>query len=221
LRDVQNIITISEYHKSRMGEKSDKVMYSYLWADFAKIDKSKVNKEKGSMLYCSSYDRGLEELLMKWDEVKARLGLKKLYVAYGWDFMEKMIAQDPNRARWRDHMNSLMDRDDIEHVGRLTEDEINKLYWKSEYWVLPLSNPDSELFCMNAIKAQYCGCKPVVRRIGALQETVNEFIDWDSLLGQKVGQSTLDAKYKSTNKTHAKKFGIKEAKKEWAKLLKG
>ena len=89
------------------------------------------------------------------------------------------------------------------------------MYWKSEYWVLPLNNPQSELFCLNAIKAQYCGSIPVVRRVGALQETVNQFIDWDKLLGEKVGQDNFTKKSIKENKDHASKFGMKEAIQRW------
>jgi hypothetical protein len=96
---------------------------------------------------------------------------------------------------------------------------MSKLFWQSEYWVLPLNNPDSELFCINAIRAQYCGCKPVVRRIGALQETVNEFIDWDELLGEKVGKSTFDDKSLEENRKHAEKFSLDNGVKGWKELI--
>lgn len=217
LDNVDRIMTISKYHTSRMGTKNDKVQHSYIWADLDRVDKRKAKKEDNTMLYCSSYDRGLEELLVNWGKVKKELNLEKLYITYGWDFIDKVIAFNPPMATWKKRMQELMKQEGIVELGRLGFDDMSEMYWKSKYWCLPLNNPDSELFCINAIKAQYCEAIPVVRRIGALQETVNEFIDWDSLLGQKVGKSTF--KDLKANKEHAKKFSLDRAVKEWKQII--
>jgi hypothetical protein len=145
--------------------------------------------------------------------------LDKLYITYGWDFIDKVIAFNPSMADWKRKMIKLMDQEGIEQLGRLSFDDMCKMYWKAQYWCLPLNNPDSELFCINAIKAQYAGAIPIVRRIGALQETVNEFLDWDSLLGQKVGKSTFTKSGAKNNRKHAEKFSLDIAVKEWRKLI--
>lgn len=219
LEGIDKIITISKYHKRQMGFTDDKLIESYLWVDTDRLDKNKVTKVKGTMLYCSSFDRGLEELLNKWADVKKNLGIDKLYITYGWDFLDKVIKYQPHLLGWKNAMLELLKQDGIEMVGRVSNDEMCKYYWKSEYWVLPLNNPESELFCMNAIKAQYCGSIPVVRRIGALQETVNKYIDWDNLLGQKASQSEFDNKDVVLNVDHAKGFNLKVGVKEWTEKL--
>jgi glycogen synthase len=63
---------------------------------------------------------------------------------------------------------------------------MEKLYWKSKYWILPLNNAESELFCLNAIKAQYCGCIPIVNKIGALTETVSNYIEYNDFVKGKL-----------------------------------
>ncbi len=219
LANVNKIITISHYHNSKMATQDSKIAPIYLWADLARHDKMKVEKEEGTMLYSSSLDRGLEDLLSNWGTIKEKLKLKKLYISYGWDFIDKVIAFNPQMINWKKHMIELMKQDGVEMLGRQTYDQMSELFWKAEYWVLPLNNPDSELFCINAIRAQYCGCKPVVRRVGALQETVNEFIDYDSLLGQKVGMSTFGEGSLERNKAHAEKFSLENGVNEWKKLI--
>ena len=219
LNAIDRVVTISKYHNSRMITKSPKINPSYLWIDTDRHDRFKTNKKKGLMVYTSSLDRGLEELVSNFDVVKEKLGVRKLVVTYGWNFIDKIIPFNPSVATWKERMLRLLDRNDIEFVGRLSYDEITKLFWKAQYWALPLNNPDSELFCINAIRAQYCGAIPVVRRIGALQETVNEFIDFDSLLGQKVGISQVNFKTGQNNREHAEKFNLSTAIKEWKQIL--
>jgi len=222
LGNVDKVITISNYHTSRMATKDVKIQPMYLWADLNRLDENKVAKEEGSMLYCSSYDRGLEDLLSKWGTVKEKLKLKKLYITYGWDFIDKVIAFNPSMADWKKKIMKLTEQEGIELLGRLSFAQMSEMYWRSEYWCLPCNNPDGELFCMNAIKAQYCGAIPVVRRIGGLQETVNEFIDFDSLVGQKVGVSTFKGKGSlDRNKKHAEKFSLEKGVSEWKQLIEG
>ena len=190
-------IRISDWHKSRMKPEGFPFTTLYLWADLERLDRNKVEKEPNTMLYSTSYDRGLEHLLRSWGTVKEKLKLDKLYLTYGWDFLDGMIAGNPGMQEWKKMMLKLMEQQGIEQLGRLSNDEMCKMYWKSEYWCLPCNNPDTELFCINAVKAQYCEAKPVVRRIGGLQETVNEFIDFDNLVGQKASSSLISDDWKT------------------------
>lgn len=214
LNSVDEVLTISEYHTRRMGSQGDKIHHEYLWADFERLDKHKVKREPNTMLYSSSFDRGLEELLARWPVVKEELGLEKLYVTYGWEFLNRMVKTNPRLAEWKVRIEKLLDQEGVEMLGQLSNDEMCKMYWKSQYWCLPLNKPDSELFCINAVKAQYCGAKPVVRRIGALQETVADFIDWDELVGQKTGKSHVD-----NGRQHVTQFSMDKAIKRWHKIL--
>ncbi len=231
LNSVDSVLCISDYHRSRMRPQSDKFRTMYLWADFNRIgkvftesieDKSKafIEREKGSMLYSSSFDRGLEELLTNWDLVKEKLGVKKLYITYGWDFMVNLIKANPHLEPWKLKMEELMKQEGVEYIGKLSNDEMCKMYWRCEYWCLPLNNPDSELFCINAIKSQYAGCIPVVRKIGALQETVNDCINWEELIGRPNQKSTFKEGSIEQNRKFAKQFSLDLKIKEWKELIK-
>jgi hypothetical protein len=218
LGQVDTIWTLSKYHTSRMGnlsakrgnipkfeENLKKFRHQYLWADLERLDRNKSEKKAGTMLYSSSFDRGLEELLKKWTQVKKALGLEKLYITYGWAFMDRVLKGRQGGMKWKEEMQKLMEQEGVEYLGQLTNDEMCKIYWKCQYWCLPLNNPGAELFCINAIKAQYCRATPVVRKVGALQETVNEYIDWDRLIAQTEVTEVNTEK----NRMHAEKFGMK------------
>lgn len=215
LDEVDRIICISKYHQSRMPFNHDKLQYSYLWADTKRLDKNQVPKEDGTVLYSSSFDRGLEELLTYWDVTKDKLGVNKLLITYGWDFMLNMMKNNPKLFSWKTRIEKMMERGDIEFLGRLSNDDMCKTYWLSQYWALPLNNPDSELFCINAIKAQYCGAIPIVRKIGALQETVNEAVNWDWIIGRPNHINSITELSGKNNKDHALKFTLEASVKEW------
>ena len=120
LNNIDRVLTISKYHNSRMVTKDDKIQPLYLWADLDRMDKNKVEKEKNTMLYCTSYDRGLEDLLTNWEKIKERLSLKKLRITYGWEFIDKVIAFNPSMNDWKKKMLKLMEQDGIEVLGRLS-----------------------------------------------------------------------------------------------------
>lgn len=215
LDTLDQIVYISNYHASR-SINNEKTIVQYLWADYERMDKNKVDKEEGSMLYSSSFDRGLEDLLNNWSIVKDKLGVKKLYITYGWDFVDRIAKHNPPMVTWKKNMQKLIEKNkDIVMLGKVNIDEMYKMYWKSQYWVLPLNNPDSELFCINAIKAQYAGCIPVVNKIGALQETVNEYIDYKDVIAGKI----LPKVNLKANKLHAQKFSMKKQLKDFKTYL--
>lgn len=220
LDQVDRVITISNYHNSRMQpRRNDKFKAIPLWADFKRLDANKVARIPGTMLYASSFDRGLEELLLHWPKVKEKLGVHTLEITYGWDFMKNLFKANPRALAWKKKMDKLMEQEGVKLIGRLSNDDMCKKYWQCEYWALPLSQPDSELFCINAIKAQYCGAIPVVRKIGALQETVNECINFDEILGRPNQQSTYRKGSKERNALHAAKYSLKKALDTWGQLI--
>ena len=145
--------------------------------DTESLDNHKAEQIENTILYCSSPDRGLFNLLQDWPEIKKRSPQMTLKVAYGWG---NFNFRNFELRRFRNQINDLLRQDGIEYLGALRRDEIEREYWKAQYWVLPLNNPDSELFCLNAVKSQYCGCIPVVNKLGALKETVADYIPYMS-----------------------------------------
>lgn len=214
---VDRVSCLSGFHRGKMGSQ-EKAEIDYLWIEDETIEL--VDKEPGTMLYCSSYDRGLEDLLNNWETIKKELDLKKLYVTYGWDFLDRSIRMNPGMRDWKARMDEMLTQEGIEHLGRLPRDEMNQMYLRSEYWCMPVNRAESELFCINAIKAQLGMCKPVVRRIGALQETVLNFIDYDGLLGQKVGKDDWGENSLEENRKHALGFSFEKAMNKWEQILK-
>jgi glycosyltransferase involved in cell wall biosynthesis len=108
-------------------------------------------KRKQQILYASSPDRGLAELLAVWPEVYAACPAARLKVTYG-------ATGDP------------ADFPGVEFMGDVNEETMDKLYQESDVWCHPCTG--IELFCITGIKAQAAGCVPVYYPTMALRETV-------------------------------------------------
>lgn len=132
-------------------------------------------KDVDSMLYCSSPDRGLLTLLNDWVVIKQHYPLLKLRITYGFKNLSLMSgrALEIQRA-----VRELVEQQDITLLGQLTKEQMIEEYRKSLYWVLPLNRPASELFCLNAVKSRLCGMFPVVNKVGALSDTVGDYIPY-------------------------------------------
>lgn len=197
LGSLNYFVHLSNYHESRnVFIPFNKSVVSPLGIDMKSLDSNKTDKLPGTMLYCSSPDRGLVQLVQDWEKIrKSHPGLE-LKVAYGFKNFE---AHEGSQAgAWKRNLLKMMEDRGIEYLGQLTKNEIEEEYWKAEYWCLPLQKPDSEMFCLNALKARYCGCMPVVNKMGALRDTVGDYIQYHDFVVGGLGVCVEPARYQPT-----------------------
>lgn len=176
---VHAFVTFSPFHRERMPWLSGAPgLVIPLGVDVAHLERHRAGRIADRALYASSPDRGLETLLGDWPQLRAAHPGLTLDVCYGWDRFMACTAGNPHAKGFRDGMERLLNQEGIRYRGAVTRDEMSRAYWEAEYWMLPLSRADSELFCLNAVKAMYCGALGVVHRIGALRHTVTRWIDY-------------------------------------------
>jgi len=187
--NISRYVCLTEYHRTRNNWVADVLP---LGIDRESLESNKVEKKENTMLYSASLDRGFETLLNSWDKIREKYPGIRLYVTYGTAISQKINPS--NKEKWllfERNMSSICEKIGIDYLGTVSKEEMEKLYWSCQYWVHPLNRADSELFCLNAIKAQICGCIPVVYRIGALEETVGNYIDFDDFVkGEKKLRNT-------------------------------
>lgn len=123
-----------------------------------------------SVIYTSSYDRGLEHLLKMWPDVKKEVKDAELHICYGWQLFERFYKDNPASMSWKAKMDEWMTHKGIIHHGRLPQPEIAKLMGNIGVFAYPTHF--GEINCISAIKAQAYGCEPVVVDYAALKETV-------------------------------------------------
>lgn len=181
---IDNIQTVclTNYHKTRNENKNALVFPHGI--DFNSLNRNKTQKIPNTVLYSSSLNRGVENLLNAWSIIKKHFPNLKLKITYGFKIENQFVSNLGKELIKKNekYINDVTNFLGIEYLSSVSKNEIEKLYWESEYWILPLNNADSELFCLNAIKAQYCGCIPIVNKIGALQETVSNYIPFEEFI---------------------------------------
>ncbi len=123
-----------------------------------------------TVVYGSSYDRGLEHLLKMWPDVLKEVPDAKLRIFYGWDLFDKGYANNPERMAWKEKIDELMKQPGITHLGRISHGACQVEFESAGIWAYPTHF--GEISCITAMKAQAFGAIPVVIKYAALQETV-------------------------------------------------
>ncbi len=125
-------------------------------------------------VYASSPDRGLDRLLALWPGIHKAEPKSELHVAYGWDNIDKMIAQGrQDLVKFRTDVTRMLEETPgVVWRGRLPQDELARLYCESYLWLYPCDF--LEVSCISAMEAMAGGAVPVATRAGALPETVGD-----------------------------------------------
>lgn len=192
LEYIDHWVNLTQFHEDSNAwvpkEKSSIIPHGI---DYNFLNKHKVEKIPNTVLYCSSPDRGLFRLLTDWDKIKKNNPELVLNITYGLDEL-RQFGGEQYYNQFKSHLDKLLDQKDINFLGNLEKDEMAKEYWKAEYWILPLENPNSELFCLNAVKSHICNCTAIVDLKGALTNVVQEYIDYSLIINKKIHESDLN-----------------------------
>jgi len=178
---VKAIICISNYHRQELLKavpwlNPAKVHQHWLGIDREEIDCAVQSFEKvpHRVLYASSYDRGLRQLLEAWPTVKAAVPDAELHVTYGWDFwikseavVAKPIAESMRQERKA--LDVLLAQPGVTHLGRLTREGTLREFAQAEVWAYPCTG--GELCCKTALEVQAMSCKVLVVPTMVLAET--------------------------------------------------
>ena len=129
-------------------------------------------KRKHSAGYYSSYDRGLECLLVLWPEIRKEVPDATLDIYYGWVTFDKMFADNPAGMKWKwgiiRKLSELKDQGVTEH-GRVSHEELAKAMKEVEVWLYPTAF--QEIHCITALKTAEAGMHQVHTGVAALMET--------------------------------------------------
>lgn len=122
----------------------------------------------------SSYDRGLDILLFLWPDIKAKFPDAELWVTYGWNLFDKVASTNPERMRWKQVVEGLMNQPGVKHFGRVGQGELKKL--RKQCGILAYPTYFTEISCIGALESQQDGLVPVTMTLAALDETVQSGI---------------------------------------------
>lgn len=176
----KHFVFLTNFHQSEQKELLPSTVIPH-GINIQSLLENKCEKENGTVLYCSSIDRGFEKIITDWDKIMDNHPFLQFTVSYG-SGTAKKYATEKKRVESEEKMKYVCESAGINYVADVSRKEIEQLYWKSQYWILPLNNKKSELFCLNALKAEIANCTPIINRIGALEETVSKYIPYENFI---------------------------------------
>ena len=136
-------------------------------------------KKPNSIGYFSSYDRGLECLLDMFPRIREQVPEATLDIYYGWNVFDQYHAKNPEKMKWKWQMIRKMNQEGVTEHGRVDHQQLADAMKEIKVWAYPTEF--TEIHCITALKAQEAGCIPVTTNVGALQETVVNGTQIDTL----------------------------------------
>lgn len=122
------------------------------------------------LMFASSPDRGLWTLLKIIERVQEVLADVELHVFYGFNNIEKVIAENPRVAVMRDSILNRLNAPGIVHHGRVGQREIAAEWVQSGIWCHP--SQFTETSCITCMDAQASGAIPLTTPVWAVGENV-------------------------------------------------
>jgi glycosyltransferase involved in cell wall biosynthesis len=169
---------VSQWHAKHLQKlyKVDPKRVDYIYNGFdGKMFNGEGVRRPHAMVYASSPDRGLENLLEIWPVIRSQYPDATLDVFYGWQSVDKILALRPNHPlrHLKDRIEGLLeDVNDgsITWHDRVSRSELAKHYATCSVWAYPTAF--CETFCITALEMQSSGVIPVSTQLAGLNETV-------------------------------------------------
>jgi len=174
----------------------------------------KWERDPYKLIYSSSYDRGLVNLLNMWPNIKKEVPQAHLEIFYGWVLYDVVHANNPARTKWKIQMQELMRQDGITDHGRIGHAELNREFATSGIWAYPCSF--EEISCINGMRAQSCGAIPVTTNYAALKETVQYGTRTNGDITTPEGQEEYKKELITMLKDHKRQEAIRKEMMPWA-----
>ena len=134
----------------------------------AKLFEGAADRDPLLLVNTSSADRSLEAFLDCFEEIRKQVPNVKAQWAYGWGVWDSMYSSDAQKLQWKTRMQERMKELGVEELGRLSHDEIARLYHKANIFAYP--SEFTEIDCISLSKAMAAGAIPVTTDFAAMGE---------------------------------------------------
>ncbi|NET75551.1 glycosyltransferase family 4 protein [Okeania sp. SIO1F9] len=181
LASFDKLFVLSKYHQSMLPDwiPEEKIFLTKNGINLQDFNTSSIARNPKRLIYITTYNRGIENLLQRWQEILKEVPDAELHIFYGWQLIDALaktplVEKIPDLKNVKDRLLPLMQQKNVYEQGRIGHKQLIEELLKSGIWVYPCHTP--EVFCISAIKAQACGCVPVVTTFAGLDETVQSGI---------------------------------------------
>lgn len=155
----------SRYHASLLPNLEKSKIKIIPNGGYQNININEVKKDPFYIIYTSSYDRGLKNMLYYgWKIIKKACPEAYLKIYYGWDTFDKMIDVDYKRRndkiKFKEQMKLLLSLDGVQEGGRIGKQELLTEMKKANiHWY---TGNFQEIDCISIRESASLGCIPIV-----------------------------------------------------------
>lgn len=181
LESFDKLFMLSNFHKSRLPDwiPDEKIFLTKNGINLQDFNIDSIPRNPKRLIYISDYIRGIEHLLSQWGDVLKEVPDAELHLFYGWQVVDALVQSPlierfPGLKNKKEQILPLMQQENVYEHGRIGHKQLVEELLKSGIYVYPCHV--EEVFCISALKAQACGCVPVVTDLAALNETVKSGI---------------------------------------------
>lgn len=173
-QNFDKFLALSNFHKNYtqglQGVSEEKIVTTRNGIDPEKFKFVRKSKDPNKLVWMSSPDRGLDKCMLIMDEVTKEFPEATLHVYYG---VENLYNYGPQMTALANKLKAMMNARPFVKYHGFTEQK--KMYQEvSDAVVWPHCNNFIETFCITALECLANGIYPVVRRLGALSDTLRD-----------------------------------------------
>jgi glycosyltransferase involved in cell wall biosynthesis len=168
MKDVK-IMVKSQYHRTTFPTIKNDDIFVQIPNGIDTAQFENPEKTKNNLVWTSSYDRGLENLLKMWPTIRKEVPDATLDVYYGFELYDT-TTWGANKAgqQWKQYMLKLLDQEGVTDYGRVGTDVVAEAYKKADIWAYPTQFP--EIDCITATKAMAAKCVPITTDFAVMKE---------------------------------------------------
>lgn len=183
---VDKIFVKTNYHRSLYPNVPDeKFVIVGNGIDLSRFDQD-VERNEHKIIYSSTPNRGLENILDVWPQIREKVPDAELHIFYGWNTFYALEKDNPVMMEWMETMKAKMNQEGVVNRGRVGQLELAKEMLSSGFWLYPTEFP--EIHCITACEMQAAGVYPITSGFAALEET--------QLMGDKIPGDPKDEKWR-------------------------
>lgn len=172
IEDADEVWVLSDFHKRHIKQTFPGAKVWVTRNGIPELPPIPAAKDPGYVIYASSPDRGLDNLLDWWPEIKAAVPEANLHIFYGFNQVFRRREKDvPELRALREKVEkAVQELPGIVWHGSVGQDELHAEFGRARVWAYPTEF--AEISCITAKLAQGMGVLPVCSAYAALNETV-------------------------------------------------
>jgi glycosyltransferase involved in cell wall biosynthesis len=143
--------------------------------DVENYSDTSIVRDPHKAFYSSAPNRGLDVACTVWHKIRERVPDAELHVYYGFENVEKMLAQfndEAGKKQLEITKNLLRDTEGVVYHGRVSPSVLARGQLSSGVWAYPTGW--YECHSITALEAKAAGCRIVTTALGSLVESIGE-----------------------------------------------